>query len=47
MTHGQLFPKNSVSLRAATLLEPLDRLLCRYTPLKFLATNLEIVLVPA
>jgi SAM-dependent methyltransferase len=44
--HGQLFPKNSVSLWAASLLEPLDRALCRYTPLKFLATNLEVVLVP-
>lgn len=47
MAHGQLFPKNSVSLRAASVLEPLDRMLCRYTPLKFLATNLEVVLVAA
>ena len=47
MAHGQLFPKNSVSLRAASLLEPLDRALCRYTPLRLLATNLEIVLAPA
>ncbi len=46
MAHGQLFPKNSVSLRAASLLEPLDRALCRYTPLRFLATNLEVVLAP-
>lgn len=46
MAHGQLFPKNSLSLRAAALLEPLDRALCRYTPLRFLTTNLEIVLAP-
>jgi SAM-dependent methyltransferase len=46
MAHGQLFPKNSVSLRAASLLEPLDRALCRHTPLRFLATNLEVVLAP-
>lgn len=45
MTHGQLFPKNTVSLRAAGLLEPLDRALCRYTPLRYFATNLEVVLV--
>lgn len=47
ISHGQLFPKNSVSLRAASMLEPLDRALCRYTPLRVLATNLEIVLAPA
>lgn len=44
VAHGQLFPKNSVSLRAAAVLEPIDRWLCRYTPLRFLATNLEVVL---
>lgn len=44
VAHGQLFPKNSVSLRAAAVLEPIDRWLCRHTPLRFLATNLEAVL---
>ena len=47
IAHGQLFPKNSVPLRAASVLEPLDRWLCRHTPLRFLATNLEVVLAPA
>ena len=46
VAHGQLFPKNSVSLRAAAVLEPIDRWLCRYTPLRYLATNLEVVLAP-
>lgn len=46
MTHGQLFPKNSVSWRAASILEPLDRWLCRHTPLRYLATNLEVMLAP-
>ena len=44
MTHGQLFPKKSVSLDAGRRLEPIDRWLCRHTPLKFLATNLEALL---
>ena len=47
VAHGQLFPKNSVPLGAASVLEPLDRWLCRYTPLRYLATNLEVVLAPA
>lgn len=47
MAHGQLFPKNAVPLSAASVLEPLDRWLCRYTPLRYLATNLEVVLAPA
>ena len=42
---GQLFPKNSVPFKFDTLLEPLDRILCRYTALKYFATNLEAVLV--
>lgn len=46
MAHGQLFPKNAVPLGAASVLEPLDRWLCRYTPLRYLATNLEVVLAP-
>jgi len=45
ISHGQLFPKNSVPLSLDRLLEPLDRWLCAYTPLRFLATNLEAVLV--
>ena len=41
---GQLFPKNSIPLRWDSALEPVDRALCRYTPLKYFATNLEAVL---
>jgi SAM-dependent methyltransferase len=41
---AQLFPKNSIPYRWDSLLEPVDRALCRYTPLKFFATNLEAVL---
>ena len=44
MAHAQLFPKNSVPLGVGQRLEPVDRWLCRHTPLKFLATNLEVVL---
>ena len=44
-SHGQLFPKNSTPISWDPLLEPLDRLLCRYTPLKYFATNLEAVFV--
>jgi SAM-dependent methyltransferase len=43
--HAQLFPKNSMPLKLDRWLEPLDRCLCKYTPLRFFATNLEIVLV--
>ncbi len=43
--HGQLFPKNSVPLALDRLLEPMDRFLCRWTPMKYLATNLEAILV--
>jgi len=42
---GQLFPKNSVPFKFDALLEPIDRSLCRYTPLKYFATNLEAILV--
>ena len=45
VSHGQLFPKNSVPLSLDRVLEPLDRWLCAYTPLRYLATNLEAVLV--
>ena len=43
--HGQLFPKNSVPISWDPFLEPLDRLLCRRTPLKYFATNLEALFV--
>ena len=43
--HGQLFPKNSVPIGLDPYLEPLDRFLCGFTPLKYLATNLEAVLI--
>lgn len=41
--HGQLFPKNSFP--HSNLLECVDRFLTSTTPLKYLATNLEGVLV--
>lgn len=41
---AQLFPKNSVPRALDPVLEPLDRMLCN-TPLRYLATNLEAVLV--
>ena len=43
--HGQLFPKGSMPIKFDATLEPLDRFLCRYTPLRYFATNLEAVLV--
>lgn len=43
--HAQLFPKNSVPIRFDGTFEPIDRFLCRYTPLKYLATNLEAALI--
>ncbi|MGO9305909.1 MAG: class I SAM-dependent methyltransferase [Candidatus Korobacteraceae bacterium] len=45
LSHGQLFPKNSVPLSLDRVLEPLDRWLCAYTPLRYFATNLEAVLM--
>jgi SAM-dependent methyltransferase len=45
LRHAQLFPKNSMPLRFDRWLEPLDRFLCAYTPLKYFATNLELVMV--
>jgi len=45
VSHGQLFPKNSVPWSLDPMLEPLDRWLCAYTPLRYFATNLEAVLV--
>lgn len=44
---AQLFPKNSVPHAADAVLEPIDRALCRYTPLRYVATNLEIVMTAA
>lgn len=44
---AQLFPKNSIPLAFDPVLERLDRALCRYTPLKYFATNLEAVLAVA
>jgi SAM-dependent methyltransferase len=41
---AQLFPKNSVPYFLDKYLEPLDRWICRNTPLRYLATNLEVVL---
>lgn len=41
---AQLFPKNSVPLWLDPLLERVDRVLCRFTPLGYFATNLEAVL---
>ncbi len=41
---GQLFPKNPTPLTLDRVLEPIDRSMCRYTPLKYFATNLEAVL---
>ena len=35
MWHAQLFPKNSVPHAADAVLEPIDRALCRYTPLRY------------
>lgn len=43
--HGQLFPKNSMPLAMDGALEVVDRFLCKYTPLKYFATNLEALLI--
>ena len=43
---GQLLPKNVTPRPLSPLLEPVDQVLCRYTPLAFLATNLEVLLRP-
>lgn len=40
--HGQLFPKNSIP--HSNLVERLDRLATFYTPLRYIATNLEGIL---
>jgi SAM-dependent methyltransferase len=41
--HRQLFPKNSVRYPAYRAFESVDQALVRYTPLKYLATNIEFV----
>lgn len=43
---GQLLPKNPVPRQWSSWLEPVDQVLCRYTPLALLATNLEILMRP-
>ncbi len=43
MWHGQLFPKNSLS--HSNFFERLDRTLCKHTPLRYFATNLEGILI--
>jgi len=41
--HRQLFPKNSVRYPIYHTFEALDQMLARFTPLKYLATNIEFV----
>jgi len=41
--HRQLFPKNSVRYPAYRVFESVDQALVRFTPLKYLATNIEFV----
>jgi SAM-dependent methyltransferase len=41
--HRQLFPKNSVHYPMYHVFESLDQALVRFTPLKYLATNIEFV----
>jgi SAM-dependent methyltransferase len=41
--HRQLFPKNSVRYPMYHLFESLDQALVRFTPLRYLATNIEFV----
>lgn len=43
---GQLLPKNPVPRQLSAFLEPIDQVLCRYTPLALLATNLEVLMRP-
>ncbi len=43
MWHRALLPKNTIRYPAFHLMERLDHLACRWTPLKYLATNLEFV----
>ena len=41
--HRQLFPKNTFHYPAYRKFEQIDQWLCAYTPLKYLATNIEFV----
>lgn len=41
--HRQLLPKNTVRYPAYRLFESVDQSLVRFTPLKYLATNIELV----
>ncbi|MGZ4816343.1 MAG: hypothetical protein ACXVZV_13090 [Terriglobales bacterium] len=43
MWHRQVLPKNSIRYPAYHTFEPLDQALVRFTPLRFLATNIEFV----
>jgi SAM-dependent methyltransferase len=43
--HRQLFPKNSVRYPFYRAFESLDQILVRYTPMRYLATNIEFVAV--
>ncbi len=45
--HRQLLPKNSVRYPAYQLFETIDQFLTEYTPLKYLATNIEFVAAKA
>ncbi|MGB5278687.1 MAG: class I SAM-dependent methyltransferase [Gammaproteobacteria bacterium] len=41
--HRQLFPKNSINYPIYQVFERVDQFLAAYTPLKYLATNIEFV----
>ena len=43
--HRQLFPKNNVHYPFYRVFETLDQFLVRFTPMRFLATNIEFVAV--
>ena len=43
--HGQFFPKNSMPFSLDHILEPMDRFLCSYTPFKYFATNVEVLMM--
>jgi SAM-dependent methyltransferase len=44
--HRQLFPKNSVHYPAYHFFEAVDQTIVRFTPLRFLTTNIEFVATP-
>jgi SAM-dependent methyltransferase len=41
--YRQVFPKNTVAYPAFRVFEQIDQLLTRYTPLRYIATNIEFV----